>query len=83
MVCQMAQLQVESIMAAGAQPIRGLAAAGTQVELHRQLQMVFALVVAQQQIQFAQCLAVVTDRQIGGDHFDIRCSCLLYTSRCV
>ncbi len=50
---QMAQFQVESIMAAGAEPISGIAAVRAQVELHRQLQVMFALVVAQQQVQLA------------------------------
>ena len=50
---QMAQFQVESIMAPGAEPISGIAAVRAQVELHRQLQVMFALVVAQQQVQLA------------------------------
>lgn len=33
----------------------------------------FALGVAQQQIELAQGLAVLADRQVGGDDFHIRC----------
>ena len=35
--------------------------------------MVFAFCVAQQQVQFAQRLAVLADRQVCGDDLDIRC----------
>ncbi len=70
----MIQFQVEPVVAAGAEPEAGIVAVArqrAQVELHRQLQMVLAFGVAQQQVQLAQGLAVLAYRQVGRDHLDV------------
>lgn len=72
MLREVAQFQVEPVLAARAQPVSGVAATRAQVELHRQLQVVLAFVIAQQQIQLAQGLTVLANRQVGGDDLDIR-----------
>ena len=73
MLREVAQFQIEPIMTAWAEPVSGVAAVRAEIELHRQFKMVFAFFVAQQQVQFAQRLAVLADRQVGGDDLDIRC----------
>lgn len=71
MLCEMTQLQIEPIMTARAEPVSGIAAVRAEIELHRQFKMVFTFVVTQQQVQLAQGLAVLADRQVGGDYLDI------------
>ena len=73
MLREVAQFQVEPVLAARAQPVSGVAATRAQVELHRQLQVVLAFVIAQQQIQLAQGLTVLANRQIGSDHVYVWC----------
>ena len=72
---QVRQLAVQSIMAARAQPLRGvLAVAGlrAQVEFDRQLQVVHAIAVTQQHVQLAQGMPGAADRQVGGEQFHTR-----------
>ncbi len=71
MLREVAQFQIEPIMTARAKPVSGIAAVRAEIELHRQFKMVFTFVVTQQQVQLAQGLAVLADRQVGGDHLDI------------
>ncbi len=70
------QLDIQPIMAAGAEPACGIfprALLRSQVELDRQFQMMHAVTVAQQHIEFAQGMTVATDRHVGADQFDSRC----------
>ncbi len=71
----MRQFTVESVMAARPEPLRGVPAIPllrAEVQLDRQLQMMDAVTIAQQQVQFAQRMAFVADRQVRGNQFDAR-----------
>lgn len=71
---QMGQLAVQAVVAAGAHPVRRVVAlAGAQIELHRQLQMVHAVLVAQQQVQLAERASAQADRQVAGQQLDAGC----------
>ncbi len=62
-------------MAARAEPLRGvlaIAVLGAEVQLDRQFQMMDAVAIAQQQVQFAQRMAGVPDRQVRGNQLDAR-----------
>jgi hypothetical protein len=69
------QFAVQSIMAAGAQPLRGIVAVAVlrpQVQLDRQLQVMHAVAITQQHVQLAEGVAFATDRQVGGNQLDAR-----------
>ena len=59
-------------MAAGADPAIELARIGIQaeVELHRQLEVMEAIGVAQQQVQFAEGVTLAADRNVRGEQLD-------------
>ncbi len=62
-------------MATRAQPLRGVqpvSVLGPEVQLDGQFQVVDAVAIAQQQVQFAQGMAFASDRQVRGDQFDAR-----------
>ncbi len=70
---QVRQLAVQAVMAAGAQPlgaVLAIAGLGAQVQLDRQFQVVHAVTVAQQHVQFAQGVAAAADRQVGRQQLD-------------
>ncbi len=74
-LAQVRQLAIQAIMAAGAEPVlRFLATAllRSEVELDRQFQVMHAIAVTQQHIEFAEGVAVTADRQVGADQFDPR-----------
>ncbi len=73
-LAQVGELQVQAIVVAGAEPVVVLAAVSgpeAQIELYRQLQMVHALVIAEQQVQLAEGAAVLPDRQVGRDQLQV------------
>ncbi len=70
---QMRQFAVQPIMATGAQPLRRIAAVTSlwaEVKLDRQFQMMHAIAVTQQHVQFAKGMSFAADRQVGGDQVD-------------
>ena len=73
-LAQVGELQVRAIVVAGAEPVVVLAAVTgpeAQIELYRQLQMVHATVIAEQQVQLAEGAAVLPDRQVGRDQLQV------------
>ncbi|MNT51549.1 hypothetical protein D3C72_1885190 [compost metagenome] len=73
MLAQVFQFAIQSVMATGPQPERGVmavASLGAEVELDRQLQVMHAVAVTQQHVQLAQCVPFATDRQVGRQQFD-------------
>ncbi len=75
MLVQMGQFTVEPVMAARAKPLCSVLAItvlGAEVQLDRQFQMMDSVAIAQQQVQFAQCMTFVADRQVRGDQLDAR-----------
>ncbi|MOA09699.1 hypothetical protein D3C78_1295510 [compost metagenome] len=73
MLAQVFQFAIQSVMATGPQPERGVmavASLGAEVELDRQLQVMHAVAVTQQHVQLAQCMPFATDRQVGRQQFD-------------
>ena len=75
MLAQVRQLAIQPVVTARAQPLRRVAAVAVlraEIQLYRQLYVMHAVTVAQQHIQFAQCLTVQADRQVGGDDLHAR-----------
>ena len=65
----MLQLEAQAILAGRPQPVVGVISGRllrAEVQLDRQLQVMHALVIAQQQIQLAQGLPSLAYRQAGG-----------------
>src|SRR5690606_18361669 len=70
------QLDVQSVVAAGAEPVivpAAVAVLQAQVKPHRQFKMMDASGVAEDQIEFAKGLAVLADRKVGFQQVYIRC----------
>src|SRR5690606_29917310 len=75
MSMQMTELEIQSVLAAGAQPACRIAAVTvlwTEVKLDSQLQVMHAFGIAQQQVEFAQGTAAPPDRYVGGQQLDAR-----------
>ncbi len=71
----MGQLEIEAVVAARAKPLRvqaAIALSGSEIELHRQLEVVHALVIAEQQVQLTQGGAVLANWQIGCKQLNVR-----------
>lgn len=69
----MGQFKIKAVMTAGAKPLRRIAAVAclwSEVEFDGQLQVMYPVAVTQEDIQFAQRVPTVTDRQVGGQQFD-------------
>ncbi len=73
---QVIELQVQPVMAAGAEPMAGvvpIAGRRSQIELDGELQVMDAFVVAYQQVELAERLPREPDRQIRGEQLDAGC----------
>lgn len=73
MTGQVRQLGAEAVMAAGAEPVRRVLAivdGWAQVEFDGQFQMMIAVTVAQQQVEFTQGAPAVADCQVGRQQLD-------------
>ena len=71
----MFEFAVQAVIAAGAQPVAGVAAIGllrAKVQLDRQFQVVNPVTITQQQVQFTQGVAAQADRQVGRDQLNPR-----------
>lgn len=78
MFIQMGQLEVQPIMAAGAQPLPAIGAVAllwAEVELDGKFQMVHTVAVAQQHVELAQGVASAADRQVGRQQLDPGACC--------
>ncbi|MNY16286.1 hypothetical protein D3C86_1495430 [compost metagenome] len=69
----MIELDIQAVVAARADPVGAFGTAlllRAEVEFDRQFQVVHAFLVAQQQVEFAEGLAVLADRQVGRQQLD-------------
>ena len=75
MLAQVRQFEIQTVMAARAEPVRQIITAGLllpQVELDRQLKVVHAFFITQQHIQFTQGVTLLANGQVGRQHLDTR-----------
>lgn len=76
MLAQVRQFAVEPVVTARAQPLGGVvpvAGLRAEVELDRQFQVMHAVAVAQQHVQFTQGVPLAANRQVGGNQFYAGC----------